>query len=194
MHNQPTADFYRLEVDNQFPYRVYGAQQDNSTISLPSRSQGGLTPYEEWYDVGGCESGHIAVDPRDPDLYYAGCYNGILSRVNRRTGESRNVMPAPVLVDGLAPKELDDRFQWNFPIVFSPNDPNTLYATSQRVLKSTDQGMSWEVISPDLTWVGLSGATAFTFYCSRPGIRGGHGASAPAFPGCFPPWSSSAWQ
>ncbi len=149
--NQPTAELYRVVTDDRFPYRVYAAQQDNSTISLPSRSSGGLTPYEEWYDVGGCESGHIAVDPRDPDLYYAGCYNGIISRVNRRTGESRNVMPAPVLVDGLAPKELADRFQWNFPIVFSPHDPNTLYATSQRVLKSTDQGMSWEVISPDLT-------------------------------------------
>ena len=149
--NQPTAELYRVVTDNRFPYRVYAAQQDNSTISLPSRSSGGLTPYEEWYDVGGCESGHIAVDPQDPDIYYAGCYNGMLSRLNRRTGESRSVMPAPVLVDGVAPKDLADRFQWNFPIVFSPHDPNTLYTTSQRVMKSTDQGMSWEVISPDLT-------------------------------------------
>ncbi len=149
--NQPTAELYRVVTDNRFPYRVYAAQQDNSTISLPSRSSGGLTPYEEWYDVGGCESGHIAVDPKDPDIYYAGCYNGMLDRLNRRTGEKRNVMPAPVLVDGMAPKDLADRFQWNFPIVFSPHDPNTLYTTSQRVMKSTDQGMSWEVISPDLT-------------------------------------------
>ncbi|MCJ7627449.1 MAG: hypothetical protein MUO50_03575, partial [Longimicrobiales bacterium] len=149
--NQPTAELYRIVTDDRFPYRIYAAQQDNSTISLPSRSSGGLTPYEEWYDVGGCESGHIAVDPEDPDIYYAGCYNGIISRVNRRTGESRSVMPAPVLVDGVAPRELADRFQWNFPIVFSPHDPKTLYATSQRVLKSTDQGMSWQVISPDLT-------------------------------------------
>jgi len=149
--NQPTAELYRVVTDDRFPYRVYAAQQDNSTISLPSRSSGGLTPYEEWYEVGGCESGHIAVDPRDPDIYFAGCYNGIIERVNRRTGESRNVMPAPVLVDGVAPRDLADRFQWNFPIVFSPHDPATLYATSQRVLKSTDRGMSWEVISPDLT-------------------------------------------
>jgi photosystem II stability/assembly factor-like uncharacterized protein len=149
--NQPTAELYRVETDDRFPYRVYAAQQDNSTLSIPSRSYGGLTPYEEWFDVGGCESGNIAVDPRDPDLYYAGCYNGMLSRLNRRTGESRNVDPAPVLVDGVAPKNLEDRFQWNFPIVFSPHDPNTLYAASQRVLKSTDQGMSWEAISPDLT-------------------------------------------
>jgi len=149
--NQPTAELYRVVADNRFPYRLYAAQQDNSTISVPSRSSGGLTPYEEWFDVGGCESGHIAIDPRDPDLYYSGCYNGMLDRVNRRTGESRNVMPAPVLVDGIAPRDLEDRFQWNFPIVFSPHDPNTLYATSQRVLKSTDQGMSWEAISPDLT-------------------------------------------
>ncbi len=149
--NQPTAELYRVTTDNRFPYRVYAAQQDNSTISLPSRSSGGLTPYEEWYDVGGCESGHIAVDPRDPDIYYAGCYNGVLERTNKRTGESRNVMPAPVLVDGVAPKDLADRFQWNFPIVFSPHDPNTLYTASQRVMKSTNQGMGWEVISPDLT-------------------------------------------
>jgi len=149
--NQPTAELYRVVTDDRFPYRVYAAQQDNSTISLPSRSSGGLTPYEEWYDVGGCESGHIAVDPRDPDIYYAGCYNGMLSRLNRRTGESREVTPAPVLVDGVAPKDLADRFQWNFPIVFSPHDPSTLYATSQRVLKSTDRGMSWQVMSPDLT-------------------------------------------
>ena len=149
--NQPTAELYRVVTDDRFPYRVYAAQQDNSTISLPSRSSGGLTPYEEWYDVGGCESGHIAVDPQDPDIYYAGCYNGMLSRLNRRTGETRSVMPAPVLVDGVAPKDLEHRFQWNFPIVFSPHDPNTLYSASQHVLKSTDQGMSWEVISPDLT-------------------------------------------
>jgi photosystem II stability/assembly factor-like uncharacterized protein len=149
--NQPTAELYRVVTDNRFPYRVYAAQQDNSTISLPSRPSRGLTPFEEWYGVGGCESGHIAIDPQDPDLYYAGCYNGMLSRLNRRTGESRNVDPAPVLVDGVAPKDLTDRFQWNFPIVFSPHDPNTLYTASQRVLKSTDQGMSWEAISPDLT-------------------------------------------
>ena len=149
--NQPTAELYRVVTDDRFPYRVYAAQQDNSTISLPSRSTGALTPYEEWYDVGGCESGHIAVDPQDPDIYYAGCYNGMLSRLNRRTGESRNVDPAPVLVDGVAPRDLADRFQWNFPIVFSPHDPNTLYTASQRVLKSTDDGMSWEAISPDLT-------------------------------------------
>ena len=149
--NQPTAELYRVVTDDRFPYRVYAAQQDNSTISLPSRSSGGLTPYEEWFAVGGCESGHIAVDPQDQDIYYAGCYNGIINRVNRRTGESRSVMPAPVLVDGVAPKDLDHRFQWNFPIVFSPHDPNTLYATSNHVLKSTDQGMSWQVISPDLT-------------------------------------------
>ncbi|MGD2122822.1 MAG: glycosyl hydrolase [Gemmatimonadota bacterium] len=149
--NQPTAELYRVVTDDRFPYRVYAAQQDNTTISLPSRSYGGLTPYEEWFDVGGCESGNIAVDPQDPDIYYAGCYNGMLSRLNRRTGESRNVDPAPVLVDGVAPMDLADRFQWNFPIVFSPHAPTTLYAASQRVLKSTDQGMSWEAISPDLT-------------------------------------------
>lgn len=149
--NQPTAELYRVVTDDRFPYRLYAAQQDNSTISLPSRSPGGLTPYEEWYDVGGCESGHIAVDPSDPDVYFAGCYIGEITRVNRRTGESRSVMPSPVLVDGVAPKDLDFRFQWNFPILFSPHDPDVLYTTSNHVHRSRDRGMSWEVISPDLT-------------------------------------------
>ncbi len=149
--NQPTAELYRVTTDTRFPYRLYSAQQDNSTISLPSRPQGGLSPTEEWFDVGGCESGHIAVDPVDPDQYFAGCYIGEISLVNRRTGESRSVMPSPVLVDGVAPKDLDFRFQWNFPILFSPHDPNLLYTTSNHVHRSRDRGMSWEVISPDLT-------------------------------------------
>jgi photosystem II stability/assembly factor-like uncharacterized protein len=149
--NQPTAELYRVVTDERFPYRLYAAQQDNSTISLPSRPQGGLTPYEEWFSVGGCESGHIAVDPVDPDVYFAGCYIGEITRVNRRTGESRSVMPLPVLVDGVAPKDLEYRFQWNFPILFSPHDPDVLYTASNHVHRSRDRGMSWEVISPDLT-------------------------------------------
>ncbi|MFC1661812.1 WD40/YVTN/BNR-like repeat-containing protein [Gemmatimonadota bacterium] len=149
--NQPTAELYRVITDDRFPYRLYAAQQDNSTISLPSRVEGGLTPYENWFEVGGCESGHIAVDPENPDVFYAGCYIGEVTRVNRRTGEDRMVMPYPVLVDGVAPRDLTYRFQWNAPIVFSPHDPDVLYTTSNHVHRTTDEGMSWEVISPDLT-------------------------------------------
>ncbi|MFG1691819.1 WD40/YVTN/BNR-like repeat-containing protein, partial [Gemmatimonadota bacterium] len=101
--------------------------------------------------MGGCESGHIAVDPRDPDVAYAGCYIGEITRINRRTGEDRNVMPYPVLVDGVAPRDLAYRFQWNAPIHFSPHDPQTLYTTSNVVHRTRDEGMTWEVISPDLT-------------------------------------------
>ncbi len=147
--NQPTAEIYRVVVDGQFPYRVYGAQQDNSTISVPSRPSFGVV--EDWYAVGGCESGHIAVDPRDPDIVYAGCYGGDISRINRKTGESRDILIYPQLQLGQAPKDLRYRFQWNAPIRISPHDPKVLYHTSQFVHRSTDEGRSWETISPDLT-------------------------------------------
>ncbi len=146
--NQPTSEIYRVLVDEQYPYRVYGAQQDNSTLSVASSSRGNV---QDWYSVGGCESGHIAVDPRDPDVTYAGCYIGEISRLDRGTGERRAISVYPVLVDGVAPRELDYRFQWNAPILLSPHDPGILYHTSNHVHRSTDEGMSWETISPDLT-------------------------------------------
>ena len=96
--NQPTAEIYRVFVDDQWPYRVYGSQQDNSTISVPSA---GRTAWNRmppnWYSVGGCESGHIAIDPRDPDIVYAGCYGGSISRVNLKTGEGREIIAYPQL-------------------------------------------------------------------------------------------------
>ena len=150
--NQPTAELYRVEVDDQWPYRVYGPQQDNSTISVPSMgfaSWNRMPP--EWYSVGGCESGHIAVDPRDPDIVYAGCYGGSISRINRKTGESREIIAYPQLQLGQAPRDLKYRYQWNAPIALSPHDPNILYHTSQVVHRSTDEGQSWTAISPDLT-------------------------------------------
>ncbi len=151
MYNQPTAEFYRVFVDDRFPYRVYGSQQDNSTISLPSLGIGGLTPFEHWRSAGGCESGHIAIDPRDPDVTYAGCYGGSISRVNYRTGAFRQILVYPQLQLGQAPKTLRYRFQWNAPIRLSPHDPDVLYHASQFVHRSTDGGDSWETISPDLT-------------------------------------------
>jgi photosystem II stability/assembly factor-like uncharacterized protein len=150
-YNQPTAEFYRVMVDNRFPYRVYGAQQDNSTITVPSWSQGGITPKQYWYAVAGGESGHIAVDPDNPDLTYAGNYIGLIDRYDRATGHARNVIVYPEMADGVAPKDLKYRFQWNAPIVISPHDSKTVYHTSNYVHRTTDGGMSWETISPDLT-------------------------------------------
>lgn len=147
--NQETSEIYRVFVDDQWPYRIYGSQQDNSTISVPSRP--GFTVTRDWYQVGGCESGHIAVDPRDPDVIYAGCYGGAITRVNRKTGEVRQILHYPQLQLGQAARDLQYRFQWNAPIRLSPHDPDILYHSSQVVHMSRDEGQSWEVVSPDLT-------------------------------------------
>ena len=149
--NQPTAEFYRVTVDNRFPYRVYGAQQDNSTISVPSRNAGGITPTQYWYDIAGGESGHIAVSAENPELSYAGNYIGRIDRYDHRTGHQRNVIIYPQLADGVPARDLKYRFQWNAPIVFSPHDPQVVYHTSNYVHRTRDRGMSWETISPDLT-------------------------------------------
>ncbi len=149
--NQPTAEFYRVTVDDQFPYRVYGAQQDNSTISLPSTIPGGITPEQHWEEVGGGESGHIAVDPRNPRVVYAGNYIGQITRLDLDRGHRRDVVAYPQMHDGLAGKDIKYRFQWNAPIRISRHDPNLLYHTSQFVHVSGDEGQSWKVISPDLT-------------------------------------------
>ena len=152
--NQRTAEIYRVFVDDQWPYRIYGSQQDNSTISVPSRDVAewdwnSMPP--NWYSVGGCESGHIAVDPRDPNIIYAGCYGGAISYVNRKTGESRQILHYPQLQLGQAARDVKYRFQWNAPIRLSPHDPDILYHSSQVVHMSRDRGQSWAVISPDLT-------------------------------------------
>ncbi len=149
--NQPTAEMYRVSVDNQFPYRVYGCQQDNSCVSLPSRTSSSGIERHDWYEIGGCESGHVAIDPRDPEISYAGCYGGTITRFDYRTGQNRDIMAYPQLAVGQAARDLKYRFQWNAPIRISPHDPNVLYHTSQYVHRSTDEGQSWEIISPDLT-------------------------------------------
>ena len=150
--NQPTAEIYRVFVDERWPYRVYGPQQDNSTISIPSH---GRTAWNrqppDWYPVGGCESGHIAIDRDDPDVVYAGCYGGSITRTDLETGDARQILGYPQLQLGQAPRDLRFRFQWNAPIRVSPHDGAVLYHTSQVVHRSTDEGQSWEVISPDLT-------------------------------------------
>ena len=150
--NQATAEIYNVALDEQFPYRVYGASQDNTTFSIPSRIPAGLTPYESWRDVGGCESGNVAVDPRDPNVVYAGCgYGGEITRRNLATGERRNIMAYAEMEVGLAPRDLKYRFNWTAPIRISPHDPGVLYHCSQFVHRSTDGGQTWTVISPDLS-------------------------------------------
>ncbi|HEY6333749.1 MAG TPA: glycosyl hydrolase, partial [Blastocatellia bacterium] len=149
--NQPTAQFYRVAVDQDFPYNIYGAQQDNSTVRIASRTTGIGIDTSDWYDVGGGESGWIAPYPKDSQIVFAGSYGGLITRQDHRTGQLRNVSPWPDNPMGYPASDLKYRFQWNFPIVFSPNDPDTLYAGANVLFKSTDQGHSWKIISPDLT-------------------------------------------
>jgi photosystem II stability/assembly factor-like uncharacterized protein len=149
--NQPTAQFYHVITDAQFPYRVYGAQQDNSTVSIASRTGGGGIDQTDWYPVGGGESGYIAPDPRDPNVVYAGTYYGVLTRYDHRLGESRNVSVWPETPGGRPAADVKYRFQWTAPIVFSPVDPTALYTGGNVLFKSTDGGQSWQPISPDLT-------------------------------------------
>jgi photosystem II stability/assembly factor-like uncharacterized protein len=142
----PTGQFYNVFTTAHVPYQVCGAQQDNSTACIPSNGTG-----DELYDVGGGESGYIAPDPRDTSVFYAGSYGGLLTRVNRRTGEERAINVWPDNPMGHASGDMTERFQWTFPIVIAPTDPATLYVTSQHVWKSTNEGQSWQKISPDLS-------------------------------------------
>jgi photosystem II stability/assembly factor-like uncharacterized protein len=142
----PTAQMYNVFTTNHVPYHVCGAQQDNSTACVPSNGNG-----TQLYDVGGGESGYIAPDPRDTDVFYAGSYGGLLTRVNRRTNEQRAINVWPDNPMGHASGDMTERFQWTFPIVIAPTDPKTIYVTSQHVWKSTNEGQSWEKISPDLS-------------------------------------------
>jgi len=148
--NQPTAQFYHVVADSRFPYWVYGAQQDNTSVGIASAAQGGIDR-SQWYPVGGGESGYIAPDPRDPLIVYAGSYGGEITRYDHHTGEEQNVTPWPVNPIGAAAIDQKYRFQWTEPIVFSLHDPKTLYFASQVLFKTTDEGMHWEIISPDLT-------------------------------------------
>lgn len=148
--NQPTAQFYHIATDNRFPYYLYGSQQDNSSVGIASAAPGGIDR-TSWYAVGGGESGYIAPDPRDPEIVYAGSYGGEITRYDHHTGETKNVTPWPINPIGAAAADQKYRFQWTEPIVFSPHDPKTLYFAAQVLFKSSDEGMSWQIISPDLT-------------------------------------------
>ncbi len=149
--NQPTAQFYRVATDDRFPYRVYGAQQDNSTVAIASRGRGRGIDTSDWYAVGGGESGWIAPKPKNPDIVFAGSYGGNITRYDHKSGQARDVVAWPQLAIGRGAKDLKYRFQWNAPIVISPHDPDTLFHGAQMLLRSRDEGQSWEEISPDLT-------------------------------------------
>ncbi|HLJ13410.1 MAG TPA: hypothetical protein VKV15_02860 [Bryobacteraceae bacterium] len=149
--NQPTAQFYHVITDNRFPYHVYGAQQDNTTIAITSRSDSGSIDRPDWYPVGGGESGYIAPYPPDPDIVYAGGYEGSLTRFDKHTGQRQQVSPWPEITDGEGAANLKHRFQWTAPTLISPHDPNVLYHAGEVLFKTTDAGVHWDAISPDLT-------------------------------------------
>lgn len=146
-----TAQFYHVTTDNHFPYRIYGAQQDNSTVRIASRTGGSGIGFDDWESTAGGESGYIAAKPDDPEIVYGGSYGGYLVRLDHRTGMSRNVNAWPDNPMGHGAADSRLRFQWTFPILFSPHDPDLLYTCSQYLLKSTNGGETWKKISPDLT-------------------------------------------
>ncbi|MDP9265627.1 MAG: glycosyl hydrolase, partial [Chloroflexota bacterium] len=177
------------------PYRLYAAQQDNTTMSVPSRAPiAGITGADA-FAVGGGESGYIAVRPDDPNVVFAGNYQGLLTRHDRRSGQSRNIMVWPEVSAGIGARDVKYRFQWTFPIVLSPHDPNALYVTGNHVFRSRDEGSTWEILSPDLTRndaskLGPSGGpitkdnTGAEYYCTIFAF-----AESPREPGVF--WAGS---
>ena len=176
-HNQPTAQFYRIATDNHFPFRIYGAQQDNSSIRINSRSDGAFITEKDWEETAGGEAGHHAIYPKDEDIVFGGEYGGFMLRINHRTKQTQatNVWPDNPLGHGV--EDMKYRFQWNYPIFYSKHNPEKLYAFSNHVHVSTDFGVNWQSISPDLTTndttkQGPSGGpitkdnTAVEYYCT----------------------------
>lgn len=157
IYNQLTAQFYRMDIDNQYPYRVYATQQDNTSISVPSMSEWGVITLADATYPGTGESGFVAVHPENPDIAYIGAIgsspggNGALQRYDHRTRQVQLVNVWPEESTGIAPRDLKYRFAWTYPILFSPHDSGTLYVGGNHVFRSRDEGMSWEAISPDLS-------------------------------------------
>lgn len=149
--NQPTAQFYRVATDDSAPYRIYGAQQDNSSVRIRHRSAGAGIGRGDWEGTAGFESGWLAPKPGEPDVVFGGNYGGFLQRLDHRTGLSRNVSVWPDNPIGAGAGEQRYRFQWNFPILFSRHERGVLYASAQMVFRSADEGASWVPISGDLT-------------------------------------------
>jgi photosystem II stability/assembly factor-like uncharacterized protein len=150
-NNQPTAQFYRVSTDNHFPYRILGAQQDNSTVRISSRSDGGQITTDDWQPTAGAESGYVVADPLNPDVVYGGNYSGYLSRLDHKTGEDRAVSVWPDDPIGGGADVSKYRFQWNFPIFFSPHNPKKLYAGGNKLFVTENEGASWTALGGDLT-------------------------------------------
>jgi photosystem II stability/assembly factor-like uncharacterized protein len=149
--NQPTAQFYHVAVDNHFPYWLYGAQQDNSSVGIASRGEEGVIDRADWYAVAGGESGYIIADPRDHNIIYGGSGGGYLTRYDKKAEQNQEITVWPLDTSGRGAGELEHRFQWTEPVMLSPHDPDVLYTAGEMVFKSTDHGMSWTAISSDLT-------------------------------------------
>ncbi len=149
--NQPTAQFYRVSTDNSFPYRILGAQQDNSTVRIKSRTYSGSISTDDWQPTAGSESGYVVADPLNPDIVYGGNYGGYISRLDHKTGEDRAISVWPDNPMGAGADVLKYRFQWNFPIFFSPHNPKKLYTAGNHLFSTEDEGQSWKELSPDLT-------------------------------------------
>ncbi len=150
-NNQPTAQFYHVATDTAVPYRLYGAQQDNSTVAIVSRGDHGVIDRPDWYDVGGGESGFVVPDPRDPMVVYAGSYDGLITRFDKKNAQQRDISSWPLNPMGAGAAELKHRFQWTAPILISPHDPSVVYHGGEAVFKTSDEGATWTAISGDLT-------------------------------------------
>ncbi len=148
---QPTAQFYHVSTDNDFPFHLYGEQQDNSSIAILSRDDDGAIGRWDWYEVGGGESAFAVADPRDSNIVYATSYDGVVTRFDKRTGQVQSLDSVEDYTDGEGAAKLKYRFQWTTPLALSPQDPDGIYRGAQVLLKSIDKGMSWTPISPDLT-------------------------------------------
>ncbi len=151
VNGQPTAQFYRVSTDNSFPYRILGAQQDNTTVRIKSRTSGAGITERDWDITAGAESGYVQADPLNPDVVYGGNYDGYLSRLDHKTGENRAINVWPDNPMGSGADSIKYRFQWNFPFFFSPHNPKRLYAGGNHLFVTENEGQSWETISPDLT-------------------------------------------
>ncbi|HEV2482901.1 MAG TPA: hypothetical protein VGS79_24715 [Puia sp.] len=151
LDNQPTAQIYRVTTDNAFPYRILGAQQDNTSVRIRSRTSGPGITQRDWEPTAGFEAGYIVPDPLNPDVVYGGNYDGYLGRLDHRTGESRAIDVWPDNPTGYGDDSLKYRFQWNYPIFFSPHDPHRLYCAGNQLFMTENEGQSWTAISPDLT-------------------------------------------
>lgn len=150
-HNQPTSQFYRVTTDTHYPYRIYAAQQDNSTIRIKHRSDGWTIDEDDWEATAGGESAHIAIDPQNNDIVYGGSYGGFLTRVNHKTGTTRAINVWPDNPMGHGAEGMKYRFQWNFPLFFSKHNPKKLYTFSNHVHATENEGQSWTLLSNDLT-------------------------------------------